>query len=322
MGPLRVIDDESKSLPLIGSIQNSVGMGFHGNQASFAVANALGARVVHAPTAFASAHGGFVGRTSTISDPAQFRRDVQFVINQRPGIIHVGYLPKPQHVDIVATLLRDYKGVVLLDPIIGDHAKGLYVSEETARAIADWLVPISQIITPNRFEAEVLLGAGGDTMSEYAYLNGLFDLGPQAVVVTSFEREPEKHRSKTLFTNGYNYCRIFGSFFPVYHAHGAGDVFAAGLAAFAALGGSPFAAALLSTALATRAVANTTNYAGGSVDPIAALAKWNPLGYQVEDDRAARFCERSNVTVEPLKATAEESPRLKFSPPTNKIILG
>ncbi len=323
MGPLHVsFDDETKSLPLIGSIQNSVGMGFHGNQADFAVANALGARVVHAPTSFASAHGGFAGRSSTIADPAQFRRDVQFVINQRPGIIHVGYLPKPQHVDIVATLLREYKGVVLLDPVIGDYAKGLYVSEETARAIAEWLVPVAQIVTPNRFEAEVLLGTGGRETSEFGYLNGLFDLGPQAVIVTSFERDPEKHQSKTLFTNGYSYFRIFGSFFPVYHAHGAGDVFAAGVSAFVALGGSPFAAALLSTALTTRAVANTTNYAGGSVDPIAALAKWNPLGYQVEDDRAVRFCERSNVTVEPLKATADESPRLKFAPPTNKIIYG
>lgn len=322
MGPLPVIDAEAKSLPLIGSIQNSVGMGFHGNQASFAVANGLGARVVYAPTSFANARGGFVGRESSVADPAQFRRDVQFLINQRPGIIHVGYLPKPQHVDIVATLLHEYKGVVLLDPIIGDYAKGLYVSEETARAISDWLLPIAQIITPNRFEAEVLLGTGSRDLSEYGYLNGLFDLGPQAVIITSFEREPEKHQSKTLFTNGYSYCRIFGSFFPVYHAHGAGDVFAAGVAAFAALGGSPFAAALLSTALTTRAVANTGNYAGGSVDPVAALSKWNPVGYQVEDERAVRFCERSNVTIEALKATAEESPRLKFAPPTNKIIYG
>jgi pyridoxine kinase len=317
-----VIDDEAQSFPLIGSIQNSVGMGFLGNQASFAIVNALGARLVHAQSQFSNAHGGVTGRTTVTADVAQFRRDVSFVIQQRPGIIHIGYLPKPMHVDVVASALTEYKGVVLVDPVIGDSRKGLYVSEETARAIKDWLVPHAQIITPNRFEAEVLLGTGDSTMSEYAYLNGLFDLGPEAVVVTSFTRDPEKHRATTLFTNGYSYHRISSPLFPRYPAHGAGDVFAAAMSAFVGLGGSPFAASLLATTLATRAVANTTHYGGDTVDPVAALAKWNPLGYQMDDDKAMRFCERSNVENEQLKATAQDGARLKFAPPKHKIIYG
>ncbi len=297
-------------------------MGFLGNQAAFAIANALGARLVHAQSQFASAPSGVTGRTTTIADVNQFRRDVEFVIRARPAILHIGFLPKPMHVDVVASALHEFKGVVLLDPVIGDYKKGLFVSEETARAIRDMLVPMAQVVTPNRFEAEVLLGTGDRTLTEHAYLNGIFDLGPQAVIITSFERDPEKHRTTSLFSNGYSYHRINGPFFPRYQAHGAGDVFAASVAAFMALGGSPFAATLLSTALATRAVANTTNYAGASVDPIAALAKWNPLGYQVDDDRTMRFCERSNVESEMLKATAADGPRLKFAPPKHKIIYG
>ena len=53
------------------------------------------------------------------------------------------------------------------------------------------------------------------------------------------------------------------------------------------------AAAVLATALAVRAVGESTLYGGGTVDPVAALAKWNPVGYQVEDDRAMRFAEKS-----------------------------
>jgi pyridoxine kinase len=316
------MDEDVQSYSLIGSIQNSVGMGFLGNQAAFAIANALGARLIHVQSMFATAHGGFGGRSSSIADPQQFRRDVAFLISQRPGIILVGYLPKPAHVDIVATQLQEYKGVVLLDPVIGDYQKGLYVSQETARAIREKLLPIAQIIVPNRFEAEVLLGTGDRTMSEHAYLNGLFDLGPEAVIVTSFERDPEKHRVKLLFTNGYSYYRIWGPFFPAYPAHGVGDVFAASVATFAGMGGSPFAAALLSTALAARSVANTTPYGGATVDPIGALAKWSPLGYQIDDDRTIRFCERSNVEAIPIKATSEDNARLKFAPPKHKIIYG
>ncbi len=307
-------DDDAASYQLIGSIQNSVGMGFLGNQAAFAVTNALGARLIHAQSQFATAHGGFNARSSWVADTSTFRRDVAFLVQQRPGVILIGYLPKPAHVDIVATQLQEFKGIVLLDPVIGDYQKGLYVSQETARAIRDVLLPIAQIITPNRFEAEVLLGSGDRSMSEHTYLNGLFDLGPKAIIVTSFERDPEKHRTHLLYTNGYSYYRIFGPFFPQYPAHGVGDVFAASVASFVGLGGSPFAAALLSTALASRAVANTTPYGGATVDPVAALAKWNPLGYQLDDDRAARFCVRSNVEYEVIKPTFNDGVRLRFAP--------
>jgi pyridoxine kinase len=317
-----VFDDEIQSFPLIGSVQNSVGMGFLGNQAAFAVANALGVRLVHAQSQFANAHGGVAGRTSVAADVNQFRRDVDFVVRAQPAVLQVGFLPRPMHVDVVATVLRDYNGIVLLDPVIGDYKKGLYVSEETARSIREQLLPIAHVITPNRFEAEVLLGAGDPSMTEHAYLNGLFDLGPKAVIVTSFVRDTERSRTASLFTNGYSYYRINGPLFPKYPGHGAGDTFAASVASFIALGGSPFAAALLATALASRAVANTTNYGGASVDPVAALAKWNPLGYQLDDERAVRFCGRSSVEVVTLKATADDAPRLKFAPPKNTIIYG
>ncbi|HZZ01227.1 MAG TPA: PfkB family carbohydrate kinase [Candidatus Baltobacteraceae bacterium] len=319
---MSAFDDGVPSYPLVGSIQNSVGMGFLGNQAVYAVAQALGARVVHAPSMFASAHGGFSGRSSTLADPVQFRRDVAFLVNQRPGIILVGYLPKPQHVDVVATQLQDYKGVVLLDPVIGDYKKGLFVSQETARLIKEQLLPIAQIVTPNRFEAEILIGTGNRSMSEHAYLNGLFDIGPKAVIVKSFERDAETHRVTSLFTNGYSYNRIVGPYLPAYPAHGAGDVFAAGVASLCALGSSPFAAAILATALTARAVGCTTPYGGATIDPVAALEKWSPLGYHVEDDRAMRFGERSNVETQLIKATAKDGVRLKFAPPRHKIIYG
>src|SRR5947209_8619011 len=223
-------------------------MGFIGTQAVYAVAHALGTRAISAPTAYASAHGAFSQRSSWIAEPQQFRRDVAFLIAQRPAVLIVGFIPRPNLIDIVAAQLSDYKGIVLLDPVIGDHQKGLYVSVETARAIQEQLIPLAQIVTPNRFEAEVLLGLGGDrNATEYAFLNGLYDLGPESVIIKSFERDPVQRTSKSLFTNGYSYYGISGPLYPRFPGHGVGDVFAAGVGAFTALGGSPFAAALLAT---------------------------------------------------------------------------
>lgn len=298
-------------------------MGFIGNQAVFAIANALGARAITAPTSFASAHGGFPRRSSWIVDAQHFGKDVAFLISQRPAMLIIGYVPRPNLVDIIANQLTDYKGVVLLDPVIGDYQKGLYVSAETARAIREQLLPLAQIVTPNRFEAEVLLGLSNDQYAtEHSFLNGMFDLGPEAVIITSYERDAEKHRLKLLFTNGYSYHRISAPFYPTFPGHGAGDVFAAAVGVFMGLGGSPFSSALLATALCARAVANTGAYGGATVDPVAALEKWRPLGYQVDDDKAMRFCERSMVESEAIRATAFDGPRLKFAPPKHKIIYG
>lgn len=316
------VNNDVKHFPLVGSIQNSAGMGFIGNQAVFAIANALGARTICAQTAFASAHAGFSSRSSWIADPQQFRKDVAFLVSQQPAVLIIGYIPRPNLVDIVAAQLADYKGVVLVDPVIGDYQKGLYVTAETARAIRDRLLPLAQIVTPNRFEAEVLLGLGDREASEHAFLNGLFDLGPQAVVITSFERDAEKHRLTLLFTNGYSYHRISAPYYPTFPAHGAGDVFAGCMGAFVALGASPFAASLLAASLCARAVANTTSYGGATVDPVAALEKWRPLGYQVDDEKTMRFCERSLVESEMIKATADDGARLKFAPPKHKIMYG
>jgi pyridoxine kinase len=291
--------------PLIGSIQNTAGMGFIGNQAVFAIANALGARVISAPTSYASAHAGFAARSSWVADPQQFRKDVAFLVSQQPGVLVIGYVPRPNLIDIIATQLADYKGVVLLDPVIGDYQKGLYVSPETARELRDSLLPLSQIVTPNRFEAEVLLGLrpGQDdnAAAEDAFLNGMLHLGPQAVVITSFERNVDRRRATLLFTNGYGYYRIHAPYYPTFPAHGVGDVFAGATATFVALGASPFAAGLLATTLCARAVANTTAYGGATVDPVAALEKWRPLGYQIDDDKAAAFCARSMVETEVIK---------------------
>ncbi|MBV9271755.1 MAG: bifunctional hydroxymethylpyrimidine kinase/phosphomethylpyrimidine kinase, partial [Candidatus Eremiobacteraeota bacterium] len=264
--------DDLKHYPLVGTIQNAVGMGFIGTQAVYAVANALGARAISAPTAYSSAHGGLSQRSSWIADLHQFRRDVAFLIAQRPAVLIVGFVPRPNLVEIIAAQLHDYKGIVLLDPVIGHYQKGLYISIETARAIQEQLLPLSQIVTPNRFEAEVLLGLGGDeNATEYRFLNGLFDVGPEAVIVKSFERNPVQRTSQSLFTNGYGYYAINGPLYPRFPGHGVGDVFAAGVGAFTAHGASPFAAALLATTLCARAVANTTKYGGETVDPVAAL---------------------------------------------------
>jgi pyridoxine kinase len=48
--------------------------------------------------------------------------------------------------------------IVLVDPILGDHPKGLYVKPEVAAQVAQRLVPLADWITPNLFELSHLAG--------------------------------------------------------------------------------------------------------------------------------------------------------------------
>ena len=312
-------DIAPSTYPLVGSIANSVGLGVLGNATTFAVANGLGARLVHATSMFANAHGGVPGRTSFGPDAAQFRRDVKFVIEQRPAVLIIGYLPRPNYVEIVAEELLAYKGLILVDPVMGDYTKGLYVSVETARAIKDQLLPRAEIVTPNRFEAEVLLGAGETKLSERDMLDGLHEMGPETVVITSYERNAQERTASSAFSNGYAYHRINTPYYVGLNVIGAGDVFAATLGVTVAMNTAPLPATLFAAALAALAVMKTTPYGGATVDPVAAIAIVKP-SLDFTSDHLTKIAERYGVTAQTIAPTSERGARLKFAPPQNRIV--
>ena len=312
-------DDRQRAYPLLGSIQNSVGFGFLGNEAVSAIANRMRVRTISVPTAYASARGGIDGRMTIAIDPREFRRGVDFLIAQDPTVLVVGYLPRPEHVEIVASALHDFHGLVVLDPVLGSYEKGLYVSVETARTIRDRLVPHAQVITPNRFEAEILLDLARDRRAtERTFLDKFMELGPETVVVTSFVRDAERRQALSLFSNGYSYQRIFSPLHMSFPGYGAGDVFAGALAVLLANGAGQLPATLFATALASLAVERTTAYGGGSVDPVSALDLFKPIPY-LDEDLAPRYAERFGVTFHAIP-TAGSDARLKFAPPRNQMM--
>ncbi len=313
-------DAAIKAYPLLGSIQNSVGYGFLGNEAVSAIAHRLNVRTVTVPTAYASARGGVEGRMSLAVDEREFRRGVEFLIAREPTVLVIGYLAHPDQVEIVAQALSRFLGLVVLDPVLGSYEKGLFVPVETARRIRDLLLPRAQVVTPNRFEAEVLLDLTRmRDANERTFLDGFAGRGPQTAIISSFTRDPEKRQLTTIFSNGYVYERITAPFHPSFPAYGAGDVFAGAIATMLAVGASPWAATILGTALASISVERTTGYGGATVDPVAALDLFKPLPY-LGDDVCARYADRFGVASTPIPTLQGEGARLKFAPPKNKIV--
>jgi len=79
-------------------------------------------------------------------------------------LVITGHFSLPEQVDIAAGILTrvraasERKPVILVDPILGDAPKGLYVKPDVARAVADKLTPLADWITPNVWELEFLSG--------------------------------------------------------------------------------------------------------------------------------------------------------------------
>lgn len=99
-----------------------------------------------------------------------------------------GYLPSPEHVaTITATLARLGEALpdvlYLCDPVLGDDPGGLYVSAELAASVRDALVPLADILTPNRFELAWLTGAEVATAADAS--RAAKQLGDDVCVVTT-----------------------------------------------------------------------------------------------------------------------------------------
>jgi pyridoxine kinase len=84
-------------------------------------------------------------------------------------LVVTGHFSSPEQVEIAAGVLgrvREAKRtgafadrpVVVVDPIMGDTPKGLYVKPEVADRVADQLVPVADYITPNLWELDLLAG--------------------------------------------------------------------------------------------------------------------------------------------------------------------
>jgi pyridoxine kinase len=80
-------------------------------------------------------------------------------------LVITGYFACAEQVEIAAGLLQRVRAVssrapvVIVDPVMGDEPKGLYIQPVVADAIGEALLPLADWITPNLWELSRLAGA-------------------------------------------------------------------------------------------------------------------------------------------------------------------
>jgi pyridoxine kinase len=148
------------SIPRVLSIQSEVVFGHVGNAAARFVLQRMGVDVLAVPTVLFSnhpGHGGFRGRVTQAAEISELISGLDERSFLRPlDAVASGYLGAPDQTAEVRTAVLKVKAanpnaIYLLDPVFGDEG-GAYARPGVAEAMAKHLLPLCDIVTPNRFE--------------------------------------------------------------------------------------------------------------------------------------------------------------------------
>jgi pyridoxine kinase len=176
------------------SIQSQVAYGHVGNSAATLPLQRLGFDVIPINTVQLAHHPGHGRWCGHKVEPERIAQILEGVARRdglrRCAALLSGYLGDAAVAPIVLDALAKLRQVrpdalYLCDPVIGDDGPGVFVSAGIPELIRDELVPAATIVTPNRFELELLSGlpvAGLDDARQAA--RALLALGPALVVVT------------------------------------------------------------------------------------------------------------------------------------------
>ena len=93
---------------------------------------------------------------------------------QRIKLVITGYFAHPAQVETAARLIDAARAaqpdlIVVVDPVLGDEGKGLYVRAEVAEAVVRLLPSRADLLTPNLWELGYLSGRGVATTEEAVF---------------------------------------------------------------------------------------------------------------------------------------------------------
>src|SRR6185312_3223627 len=179
------------------SIQSQVAYGHVGNSAAVFPLQMHGIDVVSVPTTLLSNRPGYPTIRGRVLD-AELVADLLLGIEERGAVdrclmILSGYLGSAEIATVVADFVARAKArnpalLYCCDPVLGDRDRGLFVQAEIPPLVRDRLCPLADIITPNHFEFEYLVGGSAATSAQViAQAQTLLARGPSTVVITSAE---------------------------------------------------------------------------------------------------------------------------------------
>jgi pyridoxine kinase len=200
------------------SIQSQVAYGHVGNSAATFPLQMHGIEVISVPTTLLSNRPGYPTIRGRVLD-ASLVADLLLGIEERGAV--------------------DGRNPALLyccDPVLGDRDRGFFVQAAIPPLVRDRLCPLADILTPNHFEFEYLVGAKAASRTTtstqvIAQAQTLLARGPSTVVITGTElSDTPDGEIETLAAERSQGWRVRTPRLPI-SPSGTGDLFAALFAA-------------------------------------------------------------------------------------------
>src|SRR5580692_778509 len=227
------------------SIQSQVAYGHVGNSAAVFPMQMHGIDVIAVPTTLLSNRPGYPTIRGRVLE-AQLVADLLLGVEERGALdtceaILSGYLGSPEIAAVVADFIarakaRNPRLTYCCDPVLGDRDRGLFVQADIPPLVRDRLCPLADILTPNHFEFEYLVGARTTTRTAtkaatsrevIAQAQTLLARGPSTVVITSTElSDTPDGEIETLAVERSQSWRVRTPRLPI-SPSGTGDLFAA-----------------------------------------------------------------------------------------------
>lgn len=241
--------------PLVLSVQSHVAFGHAGNSAAVFPLQLLGVTPVPVHTVQFSNHTGHGAHRGQVFGADHVREVIAGLRDRgvlaRCDAVLSGYLGDAAVGEVILETVAELKAarpevLYCCDPVMGDVGRGVFVRPGIPEFLRDRGALAADVITPNQFELELLLGRPLASQADAVLAaRSWVGAGRRALVVTSL-RTPDvpADRLRTLAVGPEGAFVVETPFLPVDPApNGMGDVFSAVLLA-ALLGGAPLPRAL------------------------------------------------------------------------------
>lgn len=143
---------------------------------------------------------------------------------------------------------------LVVDPVMVSRTGAQLLADEAVEALRDRLIPLALILTPNRFEAQILAGLEIESLQDMEKAaRQIRSLGPQAVLVKGGGMTGEL-RGVDVWWDGERQEVLRTRCIPTQNTHGTGCTLSAAIAARLALGADPLTATQQGKAYVTQAL--------------------------------------------------------------------
>lgn len=177
--------------------------------------------------------------------------------------VKIGMVSDVALIDAIADALAQVEcPPVVLDPVMISKSGYALLKEDAQQALIERLFPLADVVTPNIFEAERLVGHTiASTVEMRIAAREILDLGARQVVVKGGHAEDAQ--ATDILYDGQTYRELTSPRYPTANTHGTGCTFSSAIAANLALGHSFFDAATHAKTYISGAIRNALDIGRG-----------------------------------------------------------